>query len=587
MRGTNPKQSNQPAPPAGSKRSGALSRLVPILNWAPKYHRAWLRSDLIAGLTVAALVVPKSLGYAGIVGVPIQNGLYAAAAGSIIYAFFGTARQISTGPSSALAALAASALLAVGVSGGEDAIQIVAAITLLSGVLYLLLAVLRMGWLSQFLSKAVITGFLFGAAIEVVIGELPKITATSVSGDNAWQKLGGWIQSLGDTDYTTLLVGVVSLFVIIGLRFAVKSAPGALVLVAGGIVASWLLDLGDAGVALVGEVPSGLIAPSLPDLGLMQQNAGAISIAAVGLVLIGFSQTAGDARAFAAKHRYDVDINQESVAQGMANLGSSAFQGIPVSTSLSASSLNDSSGAKTPFASLMTGLFIILTLLFLAPLFSELPQPVLAALIIDAVVFGMMDVSQMRRLYRVKRLDFWIAVASIGAVLAGGVLAGVTIGVAFSIIWLIYVNAHPSTPELGRLAGTQVFRSLEEYPEGESYPGLLVLRFDGGLYFVTADALEDRLREVALTSEVDLTGVVLDFEGVNFIDSQGAAKLHEVLTLASEYSIAAHIARIKPQVLTVLRADGVLERLGDSQIHLSVHDAVEVARSAADGFSGE
>ena len=189
------------------RKPNRLARLIPLLQWAPQYERRWLRPDLIAGLTVTALVVPKALGYAGIARVPIQYGLYAAAAGAILYAIFGTSRQISTGPSSALAAVAASAVLVTGLSGDEDAVALVAAITLVTGVLFLLLALLKMGWISQFLSKAVITGFLFGAAIEVVIGELPKITGTSIEGSSAWQKLFSWVQGLADTDGTTLLVG--------------------------------------------------------------------------------------------------------------------------------------------------------------------------------------------------------------------------------------------------------------------------------------------------------------------------------------------------------------------------------------------
>jgi SulP family sulfate permease len=281
-----------------------ISRYIPILQWAPQYKRRWLRLDLIAGLTVGALVVPKSLGYAGIAGVPIQHGLYAAAAGAILYAFFGTSRQIATGPSSALAAVAAGAVISAGVGGSEEAVTLVAAITFVTGILFLLLALFRMGWISQFLSKAVITGFLFGAAIQVVIGELPKITGTSIEGSNSWQKLFSWLQSVPETDLATLVVGVISLVLIFGLRFAVPKIPGALVLVIGGLLASAILGLGDLGVALVGEVPSGLPSLALPDLQFIIDNLAVIGAAAVGLLLIGFSQSAGDARAFASKHKY-------------------------------------------------------------------------------------------------------------------------------------------------------------------------------------------------------------------------------------------------------------------------------------------
>jgi SulP family sulfate permease len=558
---------------------GRLARLVPAIEWLPRYERRWLRSDVMAGIAVAALVVPKNLGYAGIAGVPLQNGLYAAAAGAIIYALFCTSRQISTGPSSSLAAVAGGAVLVTGL-GGEQAAQLVAAITLATGLLYLLLALFRLGWIAQFLSKAVITGFLAGAAVDVVIGELPKLTGTSSDGDNAWRELATWLGSLDAVDWTTLVVGLGALGVVLGLRFAAPSVPGALVLVAGGLLASWLFDLGARGVALVGDVPRGLPAPQLPDFSIVQDHAAVVAVAAVALLLIGFSQTAGDARAFAARHRYRIDVNQESVAQGMANAGAGVLQGMPVSTSLSASSLNESAGARTPVASLTTGALVLATLVVLAPIFSGLPQAVLGAVIIDAVVFGMIDVAELRRLYRVTRFDFWVAAAAIVGVLSVGVLTGVVVGVALSLVWLVYVATRPPMPLLGREPGTQVFRDLVENPGDETFAGIAVLRLDGGLFFATAEALEDRVRGLA-EDDGALHALVLDLEGVDFIDSQGSAKLTELHELADADGVTLRLARVKPHVLSVLRADGVVDRIGADHIHGNVHRAVEA--QLADG----
>ncbi len=433
------------APPTPSR---GLARFVPILDWAGRYDRRWLRGDVIAGIAVAAMIVPKNLGYAGIAGIPVENGLYAAAAAAIIYGIFCTSRHISTGPSSSLAAVAGGAVLVTG-STGLDAAQLVAAIAIATGALFLLVAVLKLGWLASFLSRAVVTGFLAGAAIDVVIGELPKLTGTSSDGVNAWQELASWARGLGDLSPATLLVGLVALAVILGLRFALPKVPGALVLVVGGLASSVLLDLGARGVALVGPVPRGLPLPQVPSLELVSQNLPVIVIASLALLLIGFSQTAGDAQAFATKHRYRVDLDQESVAQGMANLGAGVFQGMPVSTSLSASSLNESAGARTPVASLATGGVVLGTLILFAPLFSELPKAVLAAIIIDAVVFGMIDLAEFRRLRRVKRFDFWIAVAAVLGVLSVGVLLGVVVGIVLSLLWLINVATRPSMPILG------------------------------------------------------------------------------------------------------------------------------------------
>jgi sulfate permease, SulP family len=544
-----------------------------MVGWIRSYERGWLRGDLIAGIAVAALIVPKNLGYAAIAGIPVQNGLYAAAAGAILYAVFGTSRQISTGPSSGLAAVAASSVVAAKITGTQDVASFVATITLASGALFLLLAVFKMGWIAQFLSRAVVTGFLFGAAIDVVIGELPKLTGTDVTGSNPLQELRSWFGTLSDASLVTVLVGGVSLAVVFGLRAVAPRIPGALVLVVGGLSASAIFDLGAHGVALVGEVPRGLPRVELPKWQLVGDHASVIALAAVALVLIGFSQTAGDSRAFAAKHRYRIDINQESVAQGMANAGAGLLQGMPVSTSLSASSLNDHSGARTGLASLTSGAIVLLTLLVLAPLFSKLPKPVLAALIIEAVVMGMMDLPEMRRLAKVQRFDFWIATAAIAGTLVFGVLAGVMIGIGLSLLWLISVATRPPMPLLGREPGTQVFRELDEHPADEQFPGVVVLRLDGGLFFATSDALEDRVREVALSTP-GITGIVLDCEGIDFIDSQGSAKLAEILELTKQAGLTLRLARIKPAVLELLRRDGFLDRIGQDKIHGNVYRAV-------------
>jgi len=544
-----------------------------VLQWLPRYDRRLIRGDLAAGIAVTALIVPKNLGYAGIAGVPLQNGLYAAAAGGIVYALFCTSRQISTGPSSSLAAVAGGAVLATGL-GGNDAAQLVAAITLVTGLLFLLLAIFKLGWIAHFLSKAVVTGFLAGAAIDVVIGELPKLTGTSSEGDNAWREFGTWISGLGDIHGTTLLVGLGGLGLILALRFRAPKVPGALVLVAAGLVASGLFDLGSHGVALVGDVPRGLPTPELPDLDIVRDHYATILIAALALLLIGFSQTAGDARAFAARHHYRIDVDQESVAQGMANVGAGFFQGMPVSTSLSASSLNESAGARSQVSSLVTGGLVLATLVILAPVFSHLPKAVLGAVIIDAVVFGMIDLTEFRRLFRVARFDFWIAIAAVIGVLSAGVLAGVVIGVVLSLGWLVYVATRPPMPLLGREPGTQVFRALDDNPDDETFPGITVLRLDGGLFFATSEALENRVR--ALSADGDRPrALVLDLEGVNFVDSQGAAKLGELHQLAQSEGVTLRLARVKPHVLAVLQADGLVELISADHIHGNVHRAVE------------
>ncbi len=558
----------------GSNASG-LTRFLPIVGWLPLYDRTWLRPDVVAGVTVAALVIPKSLGYASVAGVPIEHGLYAAAAGAILYALFGTSKQIATGPSSALAAVAAGAVLGAGLSAGsDDAVAMVAAITIGSGLMFLLLAIFRLGWISQLLSKAVITGFLIGAAIQVVIGELFKLTGTDKDGDNSWRQIAAWFRDLSDADTSTLVIGVAALALIVGLRFTVPRVPGALVLVVIGIAASVVFDLAGEGVAVVGNVPSGLPTVALPDLDFIVDNVGVILSASIGLLLIGFSQTAGDARSFAAKHRYQVDINQESVAQGMANLGSGLVQGMPVSTSLSSSSLSDQAGAKTQISSLTTGAVAVLTMLFLAPVFSDLPEPVLAAIIIDAVVFGMIDIPAMKRLSVVNRPDFWIAVIAILGVLSAGVLAGVIIGVLLSIVRLVFLATTPDTKVLGRWPGTQAFGDVAEHDGLTTYPGVLVLRLDADLFFATSDPFEDAVRTQFMEADPPPKVVVLNFEGVDFIDAQGSGQIRSIHSLADAHGAQLRLARVKTGVGRVLQRDGILELVGADLVYPNVYEAV-------------
>lgn len=563
------------AGPGRQTQERGIRRRVPVLDWGPRYDRSWLRGDLIAGLTVAALVVPKALGYAGIANVPIENGLYAAAAGTILYGLFGTSRQISTGPSSALAAVAGSAAITAGVVGGPDATPLVAGVALVAGLLFLLMAIFKLGWISQFLSRAVITGFLFGAAIDVTVGELSKLTGTEADGANAWREFGSWVKGLEATHGTTLLVGGISLVLLFGLRAVAPKVPGTLVVVAGGIAASVIFDLGASGVALVGEVPSGLPVPAIPDLNLLWDNAATVGIAAVGIVLIGFSQTAGDARHFATKHGYRVDIDQETVAEAMANVGAGLVQGIPVSTSLSASSAADNAGARSQLASLGTGAVVILTLLVLAPLFSDLPKAVLGAVIIEAVTMGMMDIPELKRIRRVRVSDFYIAIAAILGVLTFGVLPGIVIGAVLSVGWLVRVATRPAMPVLGRIRGSHIFREHEQHPEDELFPGLLAIRLDGGLFFATADALGDRVRELSVASEPPITAVVLDCADIPFVDSEGSAKVRELAQLARARGISVRLARVKPAVLEIFARDGVLDAIGADHVHDDVNQAVE------------
>ncbi|MGA7688429.1 MAG: SulP family inorganic anion transporter [Jiangellales bacterium] len=555
---------------------GLIKRSLPILVWLPQYQRSWLKSDVVAGLSVWALMVPTSLGYATLSGVPVQNGLYAAAAGLIVFAIFTTSRQVTQGPSSSTAPVLGAAVVSLATAGSEDAVAVAAAVVLTAGLLFVVMAVLKMGWISQFLSAAVLTGFTFGVAINVASGELFKITGTDSAGSNTWQKVGNWVSSLPEANGTTLVVGMAALVLLFGLKLLAPKVPAALVAVILGILATRVLDLGDRDVELIAEVPRGLPSPVIPDFGLILDNLATIVSAAVGLLLIGFSVTTAAVRQYATKHNYRVDINQELLAQGMSNVSSSMFQGIFNNGSLSKSPVNDDAGAKSQVSNLAQSVFIILTLLFLAPLFSDLPEAVLGAIIIEAVVMGMMDVGEMRRLLSVKPFEFAAALAALLGVMTFGILPGVFIGVGLSMIWLVAVSALPYIPDLGRKPGTDAFFDVDRHEDCETYPGLTILRFDGGLFFVNADALSDRVRQIRIESTASMQGVVLSMEGVNFIDTEGADVLKAIARAGTDRSIDLYLARVKPQVVEVLERDGFFDLVSRDHVSDDIAAAVRL-----------
>ena len=565
-------------PPTDDKEAaqpGSIRRLIPSLVWLPQYDRSWLKNDVIAGLSVWALTVPTSLGYASLSGVPVQNGLYAAAFGMIAFALFTTSKQLVQTPGSSTAPVLGAAVLSIAAAGSEDAVAIATGIVLVAGALFVVMAVLKMGWIAEFLSAAVLTGFIFGVAINVVSGELFKITGTEKSGSNTWQKLWDWVASLPDANRTTVVLGLVALLLLFGLKFAAPKVPAELVAVVLGIAVTILWDLGDRGVELVAEVPRGFPTPSIPDVGLILDNWETVIGAAVGMVLIGFSVTTAGVRQYATKHNYRVDVNQELLAQGMSNVSSSVFQGIFNNGSLSKSPVNDGAGARSQVSSLAQAGFVILTLLVLAPIFSNLPEAVLGAVIIEAVTLGMMNVGEMKRLVLVKPYEFAAALAALLGVMTFGIIQGVFIGVGISLIWLVAVSALPYIPELGRKPGTDAFYDLERHDDCETIPGLKILRFDGGLFFVNADALADRLRQIRVETPTGLDGVILSMEGVNFIDSEGADILIAIGQAGIDHDIDLHLARVKPQVLDVLERGGFFEVVDLDHIHDNIEAAVE------------
>jgi sulfate permease, SulP family len=527
------------------------------------YRRSWLRADLLAGLTVWAVLVPESLAYATIAGVPPVVGLYAAVASLVLYALLGSSRHLVVGPMSATAAL--SAAIVAGFAGGGTAefVAFTVALAIVTGVIGFLAGLLRLGFIASFISEPVLKGFIVGLALTIIVGQLPKLFGVEKEPGNFFEQAWGLIGNLGGTSLVTLVVGLVALAVIVLLRKVVPLVPGSLVVVLLGVLAVALFDLDDRGVAIVGPIEPGLPALGLP-AGLGLDDYLALAGPAVGVLLVGFAEGLGAAKTYAARAGYDIDANRELLGLGAANIGAGLSSGMVVNGSLSKTAVNGSSGARTQVSGLTVAVLTMVTLLFLTGLFEQLPEAVLAAVVIVAVV-ELVDVAALRALYAVwtrrlgsiygpaARADFAAAVATLLGVLVFDTLPGLFIGIAVSLVLLLYRASRPYVAVLARtpsVPGPGMWVDVARSPHGTPTPGVLVARVESGLFFANADQVRERLR--ALAAEHEARAVVLDAETVPFVDVTAAAMLRQLNADLERDGIRLLVAREVGQVRDVL-----------------------------------
>ena len=508
---------------------GVLRRHVPIVGWLRAYQRKWLVADALAGLSVWALLVPQSLAYATIVGVPVQYGLYTAFAALLVYPFFGTSKHLVVGPSATVGAVSAvvvTPLVGTAALGTKEVVPYAAALALAVAAVYLALGLLRMGWISNFLSKAVMSGFVLGFAIGIIINQAPKLFGVPGLDGSYMQQLWGLIEELPDTSGATLLVGAASLGLLLVMRYFFPKLPRALIVVVLSIIAVQALDLADHGVAVTGDVPTGLFSVGLPCIGW--SDAGSLLIGALGVVFVGYSETLAAARTVARKHRYDIDTNQELVAQGMANGAAGLVGGFVVDGSLSKTSVADDAGQKSELASLINAVFVLLTMLFLATLFEDLPSATLGAVVIDAMI-GLITFGPLKRYYRVNRIDWMFFMGAGLGILFFGITVGILIGVVLSLLMLIERSTRTNIRRLQRDPISGEYHDVSRHKGLKPTPGIVVARIDGPLFFADADRFRSRIQEL-VREEGDPKGAVVDAESVHLTDTDGA----DILIKAAE-----------------------------------------------------
>jgi high affinity sulfate transporter 1 len=527
------------------------------------YDRHWLRGDVIAGLTVWAVLVPEALAYATIAGVSPVVGLYAAPPALLLYAVFGSSKHLIVGPATATAAVSAAAVAQFATQGSSAFVTATAALAITTGVLGVLAGILRLGFVANFISEPVLKGFIIGLSLNIIAGQLPKLFGVEKGGSGFFSQIGHLLHALGGLSWPTLAIGVISLAIVGGLKAKFPVVPGSLVAVLFGIAAVTLLGLDQHGVAIVGPIPSGLPAIGIPHVSLSQYLSFVPS--AVGVLLVGFAEGLGAAKTYAARNHYEIDPNRELLGVGVANLGAGLCSGMVVNGSLSKTAVNGGAGARSQLSGIVIAILTVLTLLFLTGLFQKLPEATLAAIVIAAVV-ELVDVPSLVRLYRVdsrwlerihgrvvSRPDFVAALAALLGVLIFDTLPGLFIGIAVSVLLLIYRASRPYVAVLGRVPGSsEQFSDLDRHPENEVTPGVVVLRIESGLFFANADYVRTTIRHSAATAGTK--AIVLDAETMPFIDVTAAAMLGEVAQDLERDHVRLLLAKNVAQVRDTLKA---------------------------------
>jgi SulP family sulfate permease len=546
-----------------------IAKYIPILGWLPKYQSGWLRFDLVAGLTAAAVVIPQAMAYASIAGLPVEVGLYTCLVPMVVYALLGSSRPLSVSTTSTIAMLTATVLATVAAGGSRGGLIVTAAtLAVLVGALLVLASVLRLGVLANFISAPVLTGFKAGIGVVIFVGQLGKVMGIQESSGSFFQKILSLLQGLGDIQWPTLILGLLTLAILIILPRLVPRLPAPLVAVAFGIAASGLLNLEAQGVALVGDIPAGLPSLSLPDLSLVQ----ALLPGALGIALMSFVESIAAARAFQKHGEPPADADQELLALGMANLAGGLFQAMPSGGGTSQTAVNDEAGAKSQIAEIATAAVVVITLLFLAPLISLMPQATLGALVLVAAA-GLVKVSEFQKIGRVsKRELIWALVAFAGVVLLG-TLEGILIAVGLSLLVLIYQANHPPVYQVGRKPGTDIYRPMVDHPDYETVPGLLILRTEGVLNFASSPRAIDKMR--ALVLEQDPRVVALECSAIPDLEYTALQKLSAGEEKLREAGIELWLVGLNPVPYATIQRAPLGATLGDERLYLNIGEAVD------------
>ena len=559
-----------------------MQRWFPIGAWIKGYE--WRTSgpaDLIAAVSVAALLIPESMGYASVAGVPSEIGLYAAPLALVMYAMFGGSKLLMFGAAGSVAAVSASVVGDLAGGDKDTAVAMTAGLALAAGAVFIVAGLAKMWWITNFISKAVMSGFIVGLSIQIIVGQFGKLFGVDQSGDNTFSKLWSVISDVGDWTWAAAAIGVGSLVLIFGIQRFAPKVPAALAAV---VVTSLIVAIFDPDIDLVAEIPEGLPSFGLPS-GISASDWLTLVLGGCVVALVGFSEGWGASKQIAVKTHDDLDTNQEFRAYGACNIGAGLLGGMVVTGSLSKSAAAEGAGAKSQMTSIMLAGVVLLTLAFLAPAFQWLPEAALAAIVINAMS-GSANPSELKTIWKIDRIDFVFGMVTLLVVLAFDLLPAMITGIVLSVVYMVYRVSFPGRALLGvdpnsgeYVAKHWLFhgRTGESHKDATVTPGVIVFRFSAPLIFSNAEAFtktgEQLLTRAAAENEFP-NALVIDFEEVFAVDSTGASAITSLFDYAHRYGVELVLARVHSGTHELLKLAGVVDELGEQRFHHSIHEAV-------------
>src|SRR5262245_2875170 len=539
--------------------------------WLASYDRSWVRPDVVAGITLAAYMLPAAIGDASLAGLPPQAGLYACLFGGLVFWLLCSSRVTAISVTSAISLMIGATLSTI---DGGDAARHAALATctaLMVAGLAFVAYLFRAGVVVNFFSETVLVGFKFGVACVLASTQLPKLFGFAGSHGDFWDAMAHFLRSLGQTNATSLALGSGALVILLAGKTLFKNRPVALLVLIGSIVAAGVLHLDRYGVRLIGDVPRGLPMPALP--AVSREDINALLPLAMACFLLAAVETSAIGRMFAGKHGYRLDASQEFLAVGASNLLSGLFAGFPISGGTSQSLVNDSAGARSPLSGLVGAAVIVLVAMFLTDLLHDLPQPVLAAIVLAAVT-GLVDIHKLREIWRFDRSEFAVTAVAIVGVLGSGLLNGVLLGVGLSILLLIRRAAMPRVTEVARVPGTSHFADIVRHPENERAAGVLAVRPEGSILYFNVDHVRDRVAQLIAASPTPPRVVILVMVGVPFIDLAGSELVIELRSALERHGIALRLAEARDTVCDALKRGGAERTIDFGTAKLSVAEVV-------------